>query len=110
MNISASSFMFFFGISVAGSIRVGNALGANEPKRAKMITHLALGMSVACALISGTVIILTRSVSPMVSIYTCIFVIIPSLDLAERSSNRCRNCSCLYILYLVYLASLSRME
>jgi MATE family multidrug resistance protein len=42
MNVSSLVFMFFLGISVTGNIRVGNALGANQPKKARMISHLTL--------------------------------------------------------------------
>ncbi len=44
MNVSSTLFMVFLGISVSANILVGNALGANRPKKAKMISQIAILM------------------------------------------------------------------
>ncbi|EQC35030.1 hypothetical protein SDRG_07270 [Saprolegnia diclina VS20] len=51
VNITATVNMFYLGIAVAGNIRVGNALGANQPKRAQVsaLTATALGGVVSIA-------------------------------------------------------------
>ncbi|POM65012.1 Multidrug/Oligosaccharidyl-lipid/Polysaccharide (MOP) Flippase Superfamily, partial [Phytophthora palmivora] len=42
MNVNVMLWTVFYGIAVAASIRVGNCLGANQPKKAKMARNLAL--------------------------------------------------------------------
>ncbi|KAL4167409.1 hypothetical protein KRP22_012895 [Phytophthora ramorum] len=45
MNVNVMLWTVFYGIAVAASIRVGNCLGADQPKTAKMACNLALGMT-----------------------------------------------------------------
>jgi MATE family multidrug resistance protein len=51
-NLISLLFMLFLSISVSANVRIGNALGANQPERAKMIAFIALkaGFVVACSL------------------------------------------------------------
>jgi MATE family multidrug resistance protein len=44
MNISGFFYMLFYGVCVAGETRIGNCLGANQPKRAKLISQMTLCM------------------------------------------------------------------
>ncbi|TMW63666.1 hypothetical protein Poli38472_002607 [Pythium oligandrum] len=64
-----SSFRYLCGllygtISVAGSVRVGNALGANDPQRAKLAAYLSVGISVVLALGTTVVMVLLRNIYP----------------------------------------------
>ncbi|RLN38542.1 hypothetical protein BBO99_00005982 [Phytophthora kernoviae] len=51
-------------ISLAGSVRVGNALGANDPTRAWHTAKLALILSSACALVASVAMLLLHGVLP----------------------------------------------
>ncbi|POM75082.1 Multidrug/Oligosaccharidyl-lipid/polysaccharide (MOP) Flippase Superfamily [Phytophthora palmivora] len=51
MNVNVMLWTVFYGIAVAASIRVGNCLGANQPKKAKMARNLALAMTLAVSLV-----------------------------------------------------------
>ncbi|DBA01358.1 TPA: hypothetical protein N0F65_001597 [Lagenidium giganteum] len=44
MNVVSMLFMVFLGISVAGNIRVGNCLGANQPRRARLVSRMVLSL------------------------------------------------------------------
>ncbi|ETI55354.1 hypothetical protein F443_01972 [Phytophthora nicotianae P1569] len=46
MNITAIAYTAFMGVAVAACIRVGNCLGADQPKKAKMACYLALAITV----------------------------------------------------------------
>lgn len=56
--------LFYGTISVAGSVRVGNALGANDPERAKAAAYLSVALTVACSLITTFVMLLLRHIYP----------------------------------------------
>jgi MATE family multidrug resistance protein len=51
MNIVSTLYMVYLGMAVSGNILVGNALGANMPKRAQLTSRLTIAMtaSVSCA-------------------------------------------------------------
>ncbi|KAE8989357.1 hypothetical protein PR003_g17535 [Phytophthora rubi] len=51
MNVNVMLWTVFYGIAVAASIRVGNCLGANQPKKAKMACNLALAMTFGLSLV-----------------------------------------------------------
>ncbi|KAJ0405372.1 hypothetical protein P43SY_000251 [Pythium insidiosum] len=64
-----SSFRYLCGvlygtISVAGSVRVGNALGANDPQRAKVAAFLSVGCSVVVTALTSVVMVLARHQYP----------------------------------------------
>ncbi|KAG9079745.1 hypothetical protein FRC06_007518, partial [Ceratobasidium sp. 370] len=46
---------------MAATVRVGNALGAGNPRRGKVAAQTAIGMSVVIALIMSTIIMLSRN-------------------------------------------------
>jgi MATE family multidrug resistance protein len=50
MQISTFLYMLYLGASVAGNIRIGNALGAGDVHRARMAMYLALGLGVLLSL------------------------------------------------------------
>ncbi|KAG1703979.1 hypothetical protein DVH05_006985 [Phytophthora capsici] len=56
--------LWYAAISLAGSVRVGNALGANDPARAWHTAKLALGLSTACALVASVAMLLLHGVLP----------------------------------------------
>lgn len=56
--------LFYGTISVAGSVRVGNALGANDPERAKAAAYLSVALTVLCSLLTTFVMLLSRNVYP----------------------------------------------
>ncbi|KAI9980865.1 hypothetical protein PInf_010202 [Phytophthora infestans] len=45
-NVNVTLYTAFYGIAVAASIRVGNCLGAEQPKKAKMACYLSLVFAV----------------------------------------------------------------
>lgn len=45
LNISSMGYMLYLGTSVAGNVRIGNALGAGDAQRAEMASNLTLGIS-----------------------------------------------------------------
>uniref|UniRef100_K3WXD8 Polysaccharide biosynthesis protein C-terminal domain-containing protein n=1 Tax=Globisporangium ultimum (strain ATCC 200006 / CBS 805.95 / DAOM BR144) TaxID=431595 RepID=K3WXD8_GLOUD len=47
LNVTTVLYMVFVGFSVAANIRVGNCLGANEPKKAQMVARLAMMIAVS---------------------------------------------------------------
>jgi MATE family multidrug resistance protein len=51
MNVNVMLWTAFYGIAVAASIRVGNCLGAGQPKRAKMASYLALGITLGVSVV-----------------------------------------------------------
>lgn len=56
--------LWYAAISLAGSVRVGNALGANDPARAWHTAKLALGLSTGCALVASVAMLLLHGVLP----------------------------------------------
>ncbi|EQC24928.1 hypothetical protein SDRG_17186 [Saprolegnia diclina VS20] len=64
INLSAMAYSLFLGISVATTIRVGNALGAYEPQRAKAIAKAAYCVSFAAAMFVATFFLATHNVLP----------------------------------------------
>lgn len=56
--------LFYGTISVAGSVRVGNALGANDPERARAAAYLSVALTVLCSLLTTFVMLLLRNVYP----------------------------------------------
>ncbi|KAL7548133.1 hypothetical protein ACHAWF_011428 [Thalassiosira exigua] len=49
MNVSSLTYMVYLGVSVSGSVRVGNALGAGDARRAKVASNLTIA---SCALMA----------------------------------------------------------
>ncbi|KAK1940563.1 Multidrug and toxin extrusion protein 1 [Phytophthora citrophthora] len=51
MNVNIILYTAFYGIAVASSIRVGNCLGADQPKKAKMACNLALVITLGVSIV-----------------------------------------------------------
>ncbi|KAG9406294.1 hypothetical protein AC1031_002619 [Aphanomyces cochlioides] len=66
VNITATVYMFYLGVAVAGNIRVGNALGSNRPKRAKIAACLATLLAGAVSLVTGLAVFFFRYAYPRV--------------------------------------------
>ena len=49
-NMGTFIFMLYLGTSIAGNIRVGNALGAGDAHRAKMACYLSFFLGILLAL------------------------------------------------------------
>lgn len=56
--------LFYGSISIAGSVRVGNALGANDPERAKAAAYLSVALTVGCSLLTTFAMLLLRDEYP----------------------------------------------
>ncbi|DBA01375.1 TPA: hypothetical protein N0F65_001614 [Lagenidium giganteum] len=68
MNVASSLYMVFLGISVAGNIRVGNCLGANKPRKAKMIARLTMSVVVITTCIVSALLFFFRFEIPKILI------------------------------------------
>jgi len=79
MNISSISYMLYLGVSVAGSVRIGNALGANDPKRAKLAAHLSLAAGFLFAFLNMAVILWFRD--------TLAYLFTNDPDIVEKSKD-----------------------
>ncbi|ETV96278.1 hypothetical protein H310_10451 [Aphanomyces invadans] len=66
VNITATVYMFYLGIAVAGNIRVGNALGSNRPKRAKIAALVATVLAGGVSLVTGICVFAFRFMYPRV--------------------------------------------
>ena len=64
LNISACTFMFYLGIAVSGNVRIGNALGAGDPKRAQVASVLSIGLAAILALIMACMLLTFRMTLP----------------------------------------------
>lgn len=66
LNISASTFMLYLGFSVAGNVRIGNALGAGQPDRAKVASFLSIGLSFISAFVMAFLLLQFRHQIPLI--------------------------------------------
>jgi MATE family multidrug resistance protein len=64
MNVAGSLYTIYTGMAVSGNILVGNALGANMPKRAKLVSQVTLAMSIGMSFVVASVLFLYRSQVP----------------------------------------------
>lgn len=63
-NISTTTFNFFFGISVATSICVGNYVGSAQPAHAKLVSMLGMALALGVSLVLTVFILVMRSSLP----------------------------------------------
>ena len=63
-NISTLLYMLYVGASMAGNVRIGNALGAGDVHRAKVASYLALALGVIVSLLSISFIVVFRQRLP----------------------------------------------
>ncbi|CAB9497155.1 Protein DETOXIFICATION [Seminavis robusta] len=64
LNIASMAFMPYYGLSVGCNVRVGNALGASDPERAKLAAYLSLGLAAATAVVCATLLLTFRKSIP----------------------------------------------
>jgi len=64
LNIASLNFMFYLGVSVSGNVRIGNALGAGDPTKARVVTKLTFGLALFFALNCAVVLLLFRQTIP----------------------------------------------
>jgi len=64
MNVSSVVYMCYLGLSVSASVRVGNALGAQEVERAKLASGLTLCFGVVVAVVNAGFLLSMRKVLP----------------------------------------------
>jgi MATE family multidrug resistance protein len=67
-NLTALAFMLPLAIGNAGSVLVGQAIGAREPSRARATGIAAIAVSLGCGVVVGAVIFLAAG--PIVRLYT----------------------------------------
>lgn len=60
MNVSSLFYMVFTGLSTAGNVRVGNALGANEPKRARLVSRITIMTGFLVSVVLTAIVIIFR--------------------------------------------------
>jgi MATE family multidrug resistance protein len=65
-NVASLLYMAYLGIAVSGNIRVGVALGANEPRKARLICWLSFGTVFALGVFLATMIFLLRHRIPTI--------------------------------------------
>ncbi|CAK4605058.1 unnamed protein product [Aphanomyces euteiches] len=68
MSLSAQAYSLFLGLSIATTVRLGNALGANEPNRAKIISKVSLGVTFCAGLFVSLVFLLAHNALPQIFI------------------------------------------
>ncbi|RHY36805.1 hypothetical protein DYB34_007082 [Aphanomyces astaci] len=68
MSLSAQAYSLFLGLSIATTVRLGNALGANEPHRAELISKVALGVALVAGAFVSLVFLVTHEYLPLIFI------------------------------------------
>ena len=68
LNVSSLVFMIPYSLGMAVTVRVGQALGRNEPREARFAAGVGMGSALAYACISASVMLLLRE--PIATIYT----------------------------------------
>jgi len=63
-NVTSITSMIYWGTSIAGNVRIGQALGAGLVVRAKAVSNLVIGVSAIMSIIVGASILAYRSVLP----------------------------------------------
>ncbi len=64
LNVSSTTYMVYMGMSVAGNVRLGNALGAGDAHRARVASNLTLSLGAITALINIGFLLSTRTTLP----------------------------------------------
>jgi len=79
MNVASMCYMLYLGASVAGSVRVGNALGAGDVHRAEIASNITMATGVLMAMLNVSVLLTFRKGLP--SLFTT------DLDIAEEAQQ-----------------------
>ncbi|KAF4315131.1 hypothetical protein BBO99_00001322 [Phytophthora kernoviae] len=64
VNVTGMLYMIYAGLAVAANIRVGNCLGANAPKQAKLACHVALALTLSVSTVFGITLYAMRGTIP----------------------------------------------
>eukprot|EP00566_Odontella_aurita_P009144 CAMPEP_0113527724 /NCGR_PEP_ID=MMETSP0015_2-20120614/1452_1 /TAXON_ID=2838 /ORGANISM="Odontella" /LENGTH=516 /DNA_ID=CAMNT_0000426185 /DNA_START=130 /DNA_END=1677 /DNA_ORIENTATION=- /assembly_acc=CAM_ASM_000160 len=64
MNISSTVYMIYLGVSISGNVRIGNALGAGDAKRARIAAMIAMGACCFNALLCATLLLVFHNILP----------------------------------------------
>jgi len=64
MNVSSLTYMLYLGTSISGSVRVGNALGAGDARRAEIASNLTLISGTIMALVNVALLLMFRNSLP----------------------------------------------
>ncbi|RLN53219.1 hypothetical protein BBJ29_000517 [Phytophthora kernoviae] len=64
VNVTGMLYMIYAGLAVAANIRVGNCLGANAPKQAKLACHVALALTLSVSTVFGITLYVMRGTIP----------------------------------------------
>mmetsp|Transcript_50063 Transcript_50063/g.106540 ORF Transcript_50063/g.106540 Transcript_50063/m.106540 type:complete len:608 (+) Transcript_50063:129-1952(+) len=78
-NVSSLTFMFYLGVSVSGNVRIGNALGAGDIRRAEIASKLTLVSGAVMAAISVVLLLAFRKSLPL--LFTT------DLDIVEKAQH-----------------------
>ena len=57
-------FMLYLGVSIAGNVRIGYALGAGLPKRAALAANLTIGLALGCSVLCAVFLLSFRTSLP----------------------------------------------
>ncbi|KAG7396301.1 hypothetical protein PHYBOEH_002526 [Phytophthora boehmeriae] len=66
VNVTGMLYMIYAGLAVAANIRVGNCLGANAPKQAKLACHVALTLTLSVSMVFGITLYVMRGTIPSI--------------------------------------------
>ncbi|UCF63403.1 MAG: MATE family efflux transporter [bacterium] len=69
LNLASITFMFILGISAAGTIRVGNAVGRQDPQRIREVGFSAIFLAAGIMAIFGIIFIVLRKYLPLLYIH-----------------------------------------
>ncbi|EGZ15108.1 hypothetical protein PHYSODRAFT_315616 [Phytophthora sojae] len=65
MNVNWILYTAFYGVGVAATIRVGNSLGADQPKKAKMACSLSLGITLGISVVFAVLLFSLSTYIPL---------------------------------------------
>ncbi|KAF0700278.1 Aste57867_9186 [Aphanomyces stellatus] len=99
VSLATQAYSLFLGLGIATTVRLGNALGANEPNRAKMISSVALAVTGATCICVSIAFMLTHAYLPMLFIsdtasiaalqhalaWFCVFELIDGMNCSAQS-------------------------
>ena len=65
LNITTSTYMLYLGISVAGSVRIGNSVGAGNEKQAKVVSNLTMIFGIIFSMFVAVLLVFFRKSVPV---------------------------------------------
>ncbi|CAK4428685.1 unnamed protein product [Aphanomyces euteiches] len=64
MGLASQAYSIFLGLNIATTVRLGNALGANEPHRAQLISKVAIGVALMTGILVSLFFLITHDALP----------------------------------------------